>query len=330
MKNYLGILLLTFSSLAWSQTLTNIMPNRLPASDKKQLGWVPHAQVGFNLSFTSNQDVVGQTNGSNQTYGLNFKGELNNVHELTEWRNSLSTQEATTRTAALPRWVKANDDIKYETMFLYSLPAMPSIGPYVAGSIETALFNGEDVQATDANYTIHSLGGSATPFTGSTVHLTDPFKPITTRESTGFFWKAVEKEAITLETRLGLGAQQVNADGQYALGGKNDQGAIDVNELRSFEQFGVEAGANAKGKINDNSNWETSANVLTPLSWTRVDGDSRGSIRLTNVEIKAKLVSKITSWASFSYDYKFLLQPQLVDLTQQTHMLVLNINYNLL
>jgi hypothetical protein len=274
--------------------------------------------------------VVGQTNGSNQTYGLNFKGELNNVREQTEWRNSLVTQEATTKSAALPRFIKANDDIKYETMFLYSLPSIPEIGPYVNSSVETVLFNGEDVQPSDTTYTIHSLGGSSTNFTGQTLHLTDPFKPITTRESTGFFYKVVEKESINLETRLGLGAMQVQADNQFALGGKNSQGFTDVNELRSFQQVGVEAGAVAKGKINDNSNWETSANVLTPFSWTHDASDTRDSLRLTNVEIKAKLVSKITTWASFSYDYKFLLQPQLVDQTQQTHMLVLNINYNLL
>jgi hypothetical protein len=333
MKTYLALVVFALcGSAAWAQTLTTLTPmTRAPASDKKVLGWIPKAQVGFNLSFTSNQDVVGQTNGSNQTYGLNFKGEFNHVAELSEWRNALSIQEGTSKTAALPRWTKANDDFKYETMYLYSLPAVPEIGPYVSGSIETTLFNSEDIQPTDTNYRIHPLGGGAgTALTTQTLHLTDSFKPMTTKESAGFFWKAIEKETITLETRLGLGAMQVQADGQYAVGGKNAAGEIDVNELRSFQQFGVEAGVNAKGKINDNSNWESSVSVLTPLTWTHAEGDDRGSIRLTNIEAKARLVSKIVSWASFSYDYKFLVQPQLVDQTQQTHMLVLNINYNLL
>ena len=339
MRNYLGgwsvvatFMMLNCSSIALAQNLTSITPaTRTPASDKKEMGWIPHAQVGANLAFTSNQDVVGQTNGSSQTYGLNFKGELNNVRELTEWRNILTVQGATSKTAALPRWVKANDNIKYETAFLYSLPSVPEIGPYVNASVETHLFQSEDVQPTDTNYDIHTLD-SATPtqFTGQTLHLTDAFKPLTTRESAGFFWKAFEKESLNLEARLGLGAMQVNADGQFALGSKNAAGRIDVNELKSFQQLGVEAGAIAKGKINDNSSWEANANVLTPLTWTREPGDDRSGWRLTNIEMKARLVSNITSWAAFSYDYKFLVQPQLVDQTQQTHMLVLNINYNLL
>lgn len=334
MRIYLGLWLLTAvttSALAQS-TLTNITPvKRTLASEKKELGWIPHAQFGANLSFTSNQDVVGQTNGSNQTYGLNFKGELNNVRELTEWRNSLEIQDATTKTAALPRWVKANDDFKYETTFLYSFPAVPEIGPYVNGSLETHLFQGEDVQPVDTTYVVHRTNGSTdAPFTGQTFHLTDAFKPITTRESVGLFWKAIEQDAINLETRLGLGAMQVVADGQLALDGKDASGNTNVKELKSFQQLGVEAGAVAKGKINDHSGWEASGNVLTPLSWSHDPGDDRGSIRLTNIEMKARLTSAITKWISFSYDYKFLVQPQLVDQTQQTHMLVLNINYNLL
>ena len=328
------ILILTlFMPAAWAQSnLATVGPtSRAPASDKKVLGWVPHVQVGSNLSFTSNSNVVGQTNGDSQTYGLNFKGELSHVTEFTEWRNTLTIQDATSKTADIPRFIKTTDDFKYETAFLYSLPSAPKIGPYVNASVETHLFNGEDVQANVSTYEIKPQGSATrTPFTGRSLHLTDPFKPLTTRESAGFFYKAFEQEAINLELRLGVGAMQIGADGQFAVTGKDPAGNINVDELRNVGQFGIEAGATAKGKIDDHSGWEASANVLTPLSWTHDPGDDRGSIRLTNVEMKAKLTSKITSWASFSYDYKFVLQPQLVDQTQQQHMLVLNLNYNIL
>lgn len=333
-QTILMLILTLATSLARAQqpTLTTIGPtSRAPASEKKEMGWVPHVQVGSNLSFTSNSNVVGQTNGDSQTYGLNFKGELSHFTELTEWRNNLTIQDATAKTADIPRFVKTTDDLKYETAFLYSLPSVPKLGPYVNASVETHLFNGEDVQANDTTYQIRPQGATTrTPFVARTRHLTDPFKPLTTRESTGFFYKAFEQEAINLEVRLGLGAMQINADGQYAVTGKDASGGINVDELRNIGQFGVEAGAVAKGKIDDHSGWEASANLLTPLSWTRDPGDDRGSIRLTNVEMKARLTSKVTSWASFSYDYKFVLQPQLVDQTQQQHMLVLNLNYNLL
>lgn len=332
-QTILILMMLSFWSTAWAQSsLTTVTPvKRMLASEKKQLGWVPHVQVGANLSFTSNQDVVGQVNGNSQTYGLNFKGELNRVTELTEWRNALTIQDATSKTAAIPRFVKTSDDLKYETAFLYSLPALPKLGPYVNASVETQMFNGEDVQPANTTYQILPLGATTrNSVSTSTLHLTDPFKPLTTRESAGFFYKAFEQEAINLELRLGFGAMQINADGQYAITGKNPDGSINVDELRNIGQFGIEAGATAKGKIEERSGWEASANVLTPLSWTHDPGDTRGSIRLTNVELKARLTSAITSWASFSYDYKFILQPQLIDQTQQQHMLVLNLNYDIL
>lgn len=326
-----SILLLLLSWNAFAQDMTFLTPvQRLPASDKHQLGWLPHAKVGFNLSFVSNSGVVGQTEGSTQTYGLTFKGDLNHVTELTEWRNSLSLLEATTNSASLPRWVKSSDDVKYETIFLYSFPSAPKFGPYALGSVETSLFKGEDVRDADTTYSIHHLDGSTTSFTGTTLSLTDPFRPLTTKESAGLFWKALEEERLNLEARVGVGAMQINAGGQFAVKGKNDQGNIDVDELKGFDQLGVESGVFAKGKINDNSSYEFSASVLTPFIVHLDAGDDRSALRLTNIDVSAKLTSKITTWAAFGYDYRMKIQPQLVDQTQQTHLLVLNVNYDLL
>ena len=58
-------------------------------------------------------------------------------------------------------------------------------------------------------------------------------------------------------------------------------------------------------------------------------GDDREPIRLTNIDAFVKLSSNVTKWASFGYDYKLKIQPQLVDRAQQIHMFVVNVNYNL-
>jgi hypothetical protein len=314
----------------FAQQLSDVTKvERIIASDKSKLGWIPKLNIGANLSFASNSNVVGQTNGDSQTYGLNFKGELSHVAQLTEWRNTLTVLESTSKTASLPDSIKTGDDFKYETVFLYSLPSIPQIGPYAKGIVETALFRGEDVRDSVTTYNIHHIGGAVDTFNGQKINLTDSFRPLTTKESAGFFWKAVQQDNMNLELNLGLGALQVAADGQFAVGGKNATGAIDINELHSFTQAGVELGANFKGKIDEKSGYEVSADILSPFVTSRQSGDTRSDSRLTNYEFGAKLTSKVTSWASFSYDYKLKYQPLLVERGQSAHLLVLNINYNI-
>jgi hypothetical protein len=328
MFKFLLIYFLAAPSIA--QELQDIGPvQRLIASEKNKLGWIPKATVGLNLSFSSNQDVIGQTDGTSQTYGLNFKGETKYLTERSEWRNSMTLVEATSKTASLPRNVKSGDDIKYETIYLYSLPHAPAIGPFVKADVETSLFKGEDIRDTMQTYNIIHTNGSSEIFTGSTLKLTNAFRPLTTKQSVGFFWKPLDEPKFSIETRFGFGALQINAKDQYTVKGKNPQGSIDVAELKSFNQAGLEAGLLMKGQIDDKSSYEINGDFLTPFVMTRDVGQRQSPLRLTNIEFSAKLVSKITSWASFAYDYKLKIQPQLVDRTQQTHLLVLNINYSI-
>ncbi|NJL25025.1 MAG: hypothetical protein HC902_07520 [Calothrix sp. SM1_5_4] len=90
--------LLSLSAPAWAQTdmtnQTNIWSSgqglfREPAqeSEARVLGWKTSATVGLNLSLSSSQDVIGQTDGTSQTYGLNLKSGANRHGERDEWRS---------------------------------------------------------------------------------------------------------------------------------------------------------------------------------------------------------------------------------------------------
>ena len=104
---------------------------------------------------------------------------------------------------------------------------------------------------------------------------------------------------------------------------------MELTRLNNISQAGLELAVDVKGKINENSTYAFGAQAMTPFVNNKKAGDDRDAIRLTNIDAFAKLSSNITKWASFSYDYTLKLQPQLVDRTQQIHMLVLNVNYNL-
>jgi hypothetical protein len=302
-----------------------------PAGDPvaKVLGWSKNANLGANLSFTSSQSVVGQTDGSSQTYGMSLKGGLNRVRETDEWRNTLSALGSTTRTPNVPRYVKSSDELKIESIYLYSLPSMPKIGPYVRAEAAAPMFKGEDVRATPSTYLVTRRDGSATTVAASSLRLTDGFKPLTTKEGVGFFWKAVQQDKLKVEARVGLAALQIDADGQFAVQGTGPAGEILVNELRDVNQAGVEFALTAKGKVDEKTSYEAGVETMTPFINNKLAGDNRDALRLTNVDGYAKLNSNITRWAAFGYDYKLKIQPQLQTRAEQIHMLVLTANYNL-
>lgn len=300
------------------------------ADAPKELGWKNSANLGANLSFTSSQDVVGQTDGNSETYGLNLKGAAIQTKEHSEWRNEGSLVGTTTRTPNVPRFVKSSDELKLGTAYLHFWNGNPNFGPYARAEAAAPMFKGENVQSENKTFRIKHRNAADDVFTASSVRLTDGFTPLTTKEAVGVFWRPKNDDRLKIETRVGIAAMQIEASGQYSTKGTNTAGEIEIAELSDVSQAGLEASVNVKGKINDNSAYELGLETMTPFVNNQDSGDDRDALRLTNVDGFAKLTSKITSWANFGYDYKVKIQPQLVDKTQQTHMLVLNISYNLL
>lgn len=287
--------------------------SRTVASDsKKELGWKPAASIGGLYSFSSSDNVVGQTNGVSQVYGLSFKGSLTEVTELTEWRSTLNYSGAATKTPAVPRYVKSSDELKLETIYLRSLESRPSMGPYAKADVTTSMFRGEDVRNQPTTYVISNSDGTVRGTqTDTSLPLTDAFRPLTTTESLGFFWKPQNDDNMILELRGGVGGMQVQAKDQLAVQDKTDTSAIEIVELKSFTQTGLEFGVLFKGKIDERTMYELNAESLTPV--IKESGETRDSLRLTNFNVAARVSSQITSWASIGYDYKLKMQPQLIE-----------------
>ena len=91
---------------------------------------------------------------------------------------------------SLPTFIKANDEARIETTYLYSLPSLPEIGPYVNGLVSAPIFAGQDVRAASTTYLVQRNGQPQETVTGQSLRLTDGFKPLTTKESLGGFWKS--------------------------------------------------------------------------------------------------------------------------------------------
>ena len=143
------------------------------------------------------------------------------------------------------------------------------------------------------------------------------------------FWKAVTEPDMQLEARLGVSALQIDANGQLNVSGTDAAGEVQLTPLSDVSQGGPEAAIVLHGKIDDKSAYEAGVEAMVPVINNKAASDSRDPLTLTNIEATARLTSKIVSWASFSYDYKLKIEPQLTNRAQQIHLLVLNVNYSL-
>ncbi|MCB0341794.1 MAG: hypothetical protein KDD59_06075 [Bdellovibrionales bacterium] len=322
-----GLLVSGVSSWGQGELVENEKPKAAETKDKKA-GWYPKLKFGANLSYGSSAKVIGQVDGETKTFGLTVNSGVTWFADQQEWRQSLDLNQGTSSTASLPRYVKSQDDLKYDTIYLYSLKETSWLGPYAKASLQTSIFKGEDVRAATTTYK-DVLGGTIA--TSTSLPLTEGFKPLTTKESVGLFASLVKSEDMDLEGRVGLGAQQVSADGQLAV--KSYDAATNtvvVKQLSSYTQSGGEVGVTWKGQIDKKTKYQMDVELFQPFSPKLDAGDERSGLDLLDSSVGLKLSSKIYEWAELVYEYRYKRQPLLQEAEQVSNYLLLNFSYEAL
>jgi hypothetical protein len=193
-----------------------------------------------------NRSVVGQAQGTGFAAGYTLDAAVAYNAEHHEWRNGLISSAGTTKTPTIDTWVKTRDALSFESIYLYH--ALPWIGPFVRVGLDTQMFGGSDPRAAATTYAIAHVDGSTETITGTRLHLSNPFQPMTLKESAGAFVQPLRDERIRLEGRAGAGAQEVFANGVLALADDvKTPDQVEVKELKSFNQAGIEALVEATG-----------------------------------------------------------------------------------
>ncbi len=328
-SKFLLVFLFTLQLYAQEEIGQSLTIKKPAKSLVKDNGWHPKLDLGSNLSIGSSKNVIGQLDGDSKAYGVSLLTEMNYRKDLHELQTSLQYTGATSSTPALPRFVKSNDELKLKTLYIYSFDSQPRIGPYIRAEARAAVFLGEDVRAEDQTYLITDQSGNLESKSNiSTLRLTDGFKPLTTTEAAGMFFYWIEKDNLLLTSRLGLGAQQVEASGQFALADDEDTPEIEVSELPSYSQLGFEGGLTLNAKFDEKTSLSLNFDFLTPIDPELETGDNRSDFDMTNIEFTVKLSSKLYDWLSVKYEYLLREQPQLLDETQTTHFFGLNFDYS--
>jgi hypothetical protein len=286
-------------------------------------GWSPRLSVGLTVSFGDNRSVVGQADGGTLAFGLKFDAGLDYRKGGHEWRNSLNLAEGLTRTPVVPVFVKSADLLALESIYLYHVT--PWFGPFARATMLTSMFRGADIRPAPVTYAVAHVSGELETVEASRLPLSDPFRPMTLKQSAGPFLRPVEKEPINVEIRAGVGAQETIAKGQLLVADDAATPVIEVKELANVNQIGVEAAADVWGAFSDKRvTYRVGIDVMIPLSHTAlVAGDDRSSLALMNIDLGGQLSFKLVEWASLDYQIKAVREPQVLDGFQVRNSLLL-------
>ncbi len=303
-------------------------------------GWYHTANFGIGLSLGTSRDVVGQEDGATVTFSFDTSWRAELFRGQHVFRNTLTVNEAISRTPLIDRFAKTNDVLLNEAIWFYHLPNIDWFGPFARASLRTSILNGHDVQSNTVDYDRRrNNGNTRTLEDRERLLLTRPFQPTTFKESVGVFVEPSRDPALRVDVRLGLGARQTFADGNFVVtdrvaadsreGGGFERDLIIVEELETFHQAGSELafeafGASEEGDVTYRLGFE----MMTPF-YNSVSNSDLNAWEATNYEAGFDLGLAVREWASLSYAFNALKAPQLIDEWQVTNQLLLTITHTI-
>ena len=279
----------------------------------------------LSFSFNDNRSVVGQPDGWAMTLDAHLPVDLGYRTGPHEIRGTFDAQAAFARSAALSEFTKSKDHFGVSGDYLFH--ALEWFGPYVHFALDTAMFEGYDTRANDTTWHIAYRDGTTQDYGGRHLLVTDPFQPLTIRESAGAFAEAYKSDPFTLEVRVGFGGIHTMAAGQLVVNDDAGTPEVEVKELYSFDQAAVELGVAMTGAfVEKKVTYDVGAVVAVPVV-NRPENPDFTLGELTNVDLHAILSFKLLSWLSLDYTFKAIRQPQLVDAFQIQNNLLLTLSY---
>jgi hypothetical protein len=261
------------------------------------------------------------------TFGYKLALSLGYIDGKNEWRGALDNAETLSKTPSVAELVKTRDTFALEGTYLRHV--LPWFGPFVHVSAETALFRGTDVRAAPTTYAIARLDGTTDTVVSDRLRLTKPLRPATFKQSLGPFADPLRSDEVSVEIRAGAGARETIASDQLAVADDASTPEVEVNELQSFAQVGVEALAKVWGAVPARGlTYSLTAEAMTPFVHTNLPAnDDRGALALTNLTLDGKVSLKLVSVLSLDYELRILREPQLVDAVQIQNNLLLSMSF---
>jgi hypothetical protein len=221
----------------------------------------------------------------------------------------LAATEAFARTPVIHRFIKSTDAAKLEGVYNYFLIA--NAGLYGRLSLATSFFSSDDIRGTPTSW-VDATGMTPVPLATNATeqHLADGFQPLTISESAGGFYDPIKKDEIALSLRLGVGGRSTFADGVLVNHDVASTPEIELLDLSTVHQLGLEAFAGAVGKL-EKGKFNYKAGLAVLLPFVNNDAADRSATSLTRVAFEATLTYTMAAWLSVVYSSQIIRDPQL-------------------
>ncbi|AKT37654.1 hypothetical protein [Chondromyces crocatus] len=281
--------------------------------------------VGAQFSVSDNRSVLGQTDGMSLLFGFKLDSTLQYNRGPWEWRTVIGMAGGMARTPLIDQLVKARDLATLDSTALYHV--LPWFGPFLRVAANTTMFRGADVRPGETTYLIRREDGTVDATVAERLPMTDPFRPLTLKESVGPFAQPVKSDAFSLEARAGAGARQSFAKGQLALADDAATPEIEVQEMSNAYQLGMEASLEMWGvTANKGISYRLMGEVLIPFMHTALPTtEDRSAFDLANLALIGSLSFKVVEWASVDYELRLVREPLLVDKLQTQNNVLLSL-----
>lgn len=325
--NILILSLVSFSNICFAQDFTEAKAfeeEASPPDGKRESGHKFKWTSGANL--IENKNVVGQNDGKTSIYSLQINYDLLKMDEGTEWDTKVSLNETLTKTPGFDRFSKTDDSFSVLSMYKNYLNSIPWLGAFARFELQTPLMDGFDNQSSDVTYIVARKNGSADTIVADRLKLNDGFKPLVTKESVGAVAKALNTKANQLEFRGGLGAKQIQAEGQLLVKDDDTTPTIEVVELENVTLAGLEVGLEWSGSIMK-LDYRLFGEALYPLTYSPKNDSDPSESELISTEAGLDLAYAVESWLSLNYKLSSKRDPLLSEKAQVTQNFLLALTY---
>jgi hypothetical protein len=326
---------------------------------ESKTGWHPLLTASANLASAHNENMPGTSNGLNLQFGYIIFGAVDYLNPTMEheWDTSLFWQLGFSKTPAIDLLLKSADTIDFRTAYLYHIPKVPWLGPFVAFRLTAPMLPASEASGDDTNVIRLNAGEDLDDLFDGNGAILDPtrvevvpkdtkiettsaFSPLVLRESVGMFAIPLDKPWMRIDIRLGWGAWEVFVrDGEdymvedtvsvedTAAGTTNDY--LVLRQLQDSIQTGPEFGIIFKGIVEERFTYRANALFMQPVAYSDVITDLDGW-ELLNMEFEAILGVKLWKFLSIDYVFRAYKQPLVVENWQLQNNLLLSVGFDII
>jgi len=302
-----------------------LLPDEFGSPQDSGTRWFSSLVLGAVGSLTQQRNVIGVNNQLTASGSLFVDGQLayntgkhsaSGLIQLEEGASKINPQEGD----ALPL-VKTRDRLRLDALYTYY--ARPWIGPYARAAAETQAFRTNVLVTEDTTvrriFDDGRVRDEFVPASG-TYFVANAWEPTIVREGAGLNVRLWNSRWVSLNWRGGLGLRQNAFDGAWVPEDVNGTPEVEIREVRSFGQQGIESTIIATARLPGWAMYATDLELFVPLD----------DVQRPSIEWRNTFTLRLTRNLSLNYFLNLERVPQVVDTIQLEQSVLLRASWALL